>query len=473
MSERGSRMTIPGAILVGSMFALYLALYWPSLLYRLDLVGAVIFLQLVLIALWRFKALYFPLMISAFLWAGLSLPLAAQWSTVRWVVLAIGAIVGLAIYVREQHHHFGVLHLTAFLAVVAATVSAVVSSHPEVARLKAGSLFLLFLYTSTGGRLAIISREQRFFSGLLLGCEFIVYISGILYLLFHFALFGNPNSLGAVMGVAVIPLLLWGVLVSQDPFDRRRRIFALVLAIVLLASTYSRASIVGSTIACALLCVSLRRYRLLLGGIVTACLCALIVWSVAPPPDAGHDSIKSAFLYKGHEEGGALGSRRSVWDQTVISIQQHPWFGTGFGTSATNYDSPTVGKFASNSVTTREHGNSYLAISEWVGLFGVIPFAFLLWLVVFNVSRVVAWMWKNGDPFVAAVPIAIVLTAGLVHAAFEDWLFAVGYYLSVFFWILAFTLVDVMHALNTAPAISIVSAQSDSRRALCVAAPNR
>jgi len=82
-------------------------------------------------------------------------------------------------------------------------------------------------------------------------------------------------------------------------------------------------------------------------------------------------------------------------------------------------------------------------------------------------------MWKNGDPFVAAVPIAIVLTAGLVHAAFEDWLFAVGYYLSVFFWILAFKLVDVMHALNTAPAISIVSAQSDSRRALCVAAPNR
>jgi hypothetical protein len=32
----------------------------------------------------------------------------------------------------------------------------------------------------------------------------------------------------------------------------------------------------------------------------------------------------------------------------------------------------------------------------------------------------------------------------LVHAAFEDWLFAVGYYLCVFFWSLAFIMVDVL-----------------------------
>jgi hypothetical protein len=33
-----------------------------------------------------------------------------------------------------------------------------------------------------------------------------------------------------------------------------------------------------------------------------------------------------------------------------------------------------------------------------------------------------------------------------VHAAFEDWLFAVGYPLCVFFWALAFVLVDVLPA---------------------------
>jgi hypothetical protein len=30
----------------------------------------------------------------------------------------------------------------------------------------------------------------------------------------------------------------------------------------------------------------------------------------------------------------------------------------------------------------------------------------------------------------------------MVHAFFEDWLFAVGYYICVFFWALAFILLD-------------------------------
>jgi hypothetical protein len=39
---------------------------------------------------------------------------------------------------------------------------------------------------------------------------------------------------------------------------------------------------------------------------------------------------------------------------------------------------------------------------------------------------------------------AMVLMAGLVHAFFEDWLFAVGYHLCVFFWIMAFLLKDLL-----------------------------
>jgi hypothetical protein len=43
-----------------------------------------------------------------------------------------------------------------------------------------------------------------------------------------------------------------------------------------------------------------------------------------------------------------------------------------------------------------------------------------------------------------AVPLAVMVIAGMVHAFFEDWLFAVGYYLCVFFWVGAFWLVDLM-----------------------------
>jgi len=50
---------------------------------------------------------------------------------------------------------------------------------------------------------------------------------------------------------------------------------------------------------------------------------------------------------------------------------------------------------------------------------------------------------RTGDVWSPAVPAAAILIAGLVDAAFEDWMFAVGYYLCVFFWSIAFILVDL------------------------------
>jgi hypothetical protein len=40
--------------------------------------------------------------------------------------------------------------------------------------------------------------------------------------------------------------------------------------------------------------------------------------------------------------------------------------------------------------------------------------------------------------------VACIVIAGLVHAAFEDWLFAVGYYVTLVFWILAMSLPDLV-----------------------------
>ena len=51
-------------------------------------------------------------------------------------------------------------------------------------------------------------------------------------------------------------------------------------------------------------------------------------------------------------------------------------------------------------------------------------------------------MVRTGNPAHPAVPLAMVMVAGLVHAGLEDWLFAPGYYLCVFFWSMAFVLVD-------------------------------
>ena len=79
-----------------------------------------------------------------------------------------------------------------------------------------------------------------------------------------------------------------------------------------------------------------------------------------------------------------------------------------------------------------------------MGLLGVLPFYALVVMVLLNARRVLVWMHRTGSPYSAAVPLAAIMVGGLVHAAFEDWLFAVGYYLTVVFWVLAFVLVDVL-----------------------------
>jgi len=318
-----------------------------------------------------------------------------------------------------------------------------VSSHPALAALKALSIFLLFLYGAAGARLAVAGRETQFLRGLLLGCEILVYINVALHFILRVSLFNNPNALGALTGVALAPLLAWGVVTSNEITTRRRRSLAFILAILLLLFSFARAAIVGALLSCILLCIVLRQYRLLVKGLAIALAAAALIAAVAPPQASEDDSLADVFIYKGKRQAGLLGSRQTPWQQTVAVIQEHPWFGSGFGTSKTAVDEVVESRgFASNSKFTREHGSSYLAILEWQGLLGVAPFLALVLAVVLNAGEVLLWVRRTGNVFSPALPISLVVIAGLVHAAFEDWLFAVGYYLCVFFWSLAFALND-------------------------------
>jgi O-antigen ligase len=118
------------------------------------------------------------------------------------------------------------------------------------------------------------------------------------------------------------------------------------------------------------------------------------------------------------------------------------------------------GKFNSSAETARENGNSYVTIVEWVGLLGVLPFTMLLGVTTANVWKVCAWMKRTADPRHYSIPLAMVVLAGLVHANFEDWLFAVGYHLSVYFWVCAFLLADLVPGAALVPAAGAVSRAS-------------
>lgn len=450
MNDRSFKFSFALVVTLTCLFLLYVAVSSPGYLTDVRMLGGLIFLEFVAAMLWNYRQRFFLALILAFVWAGTAVPLQGIWASGRWVVLATGAIAGSVIYLKDHRHHFGLFHLTAFGCVLTTIVSALVSTYPQMAALKSASLFLLFLYGATGARLAVMGREAKFFSGLLLGCEILVYLTGFAYFVLRLELFGNRNSLGVAMGVVAWPILLWGFFESGRLSVRRRRTFALLLCLLLLLGSYARAAIAAAAVSSALLCFGLRRYRLLFKGAVVALVAATLVAAVVPiesSTEPDDSSLISHFVYKGQTESGLWGSRTHVWDRTMSSLRQHPWFGTGFGTSSTDYENSQMsGSFASAAIDTREHGNSYLAITEWVGLLGVAPFLILLLLIAVYIGRVVTWMRRTGNAISTAVPLAAFLAGALVHAGFEDWLFAVGYHTCVFFWALAFMLPDFLPA---------------------------
>ncbi len=65
-------------------------------------------------------------------------------------------------------------------------------------------------------------------------------------------------------------------------------------------------------------------------------------------------------------------------------------------------------------------------------------------MLLLMVFKVCGQLRRTASASHYSVPLALIVVAGLVHAGFEDWLFAVGSYLCVFFWVAAFMLIDVI-----------------------------
>jgi O-antigen ligase len=339
--------------------------------------------------------------------------------------------------------------------------------------MKVLSLFLMFLYCSTGLRVATAGREGQFMDGILLGCEINIYWCALVYPV-GWAFWNNPNSLGAVTGVVMTPFILWGFMVAETRNEKYRRGIALLICLVLLFFSASRASILAAAVTSIVMCFCLRRLRLLVEGAFLVVLVLALAAVIEPNQfEQFSRNLTTDILYKGKKEQGVFGSRQSPWQDTIASLKQHPWFGTGFGTS----DVGSKGQVAkisllegvyTNEGTNREHGNSYLAMAEYLGLLGMIPFTMLLFMVVRMLVQVCRWMRRTADPRHYAVPLSMILLGGLVHAFFEDWLFAVGYYLCLFFWVCAFLLDDLM--LDRRP-LRFATASPAHPRAAPLAAP--
>jgi O-antigen ligase len=234
----------------------------------------------------------------------------------------------------------------------------------------------------------------------------------------------------------------------------------------LLYVSVCRAAILADVVITIGITIALRRPRLLLRAVFVGAL-FLEIMAVANPShmSAFMESLTGRLVFKGERDPahpGLFGSRETPWENTISSVKQHPYFGTGFGTSDLGSEgSYTRGSSVSDQGTNREHGDSYLALIEYMGLLGILPFLVLFFLLIRASARVCGWMRRTGSPHHYAVPFALIVVAGLVHALFEDWLLAAGSYLCVFFWVAAFLLIDSASEIPGAPRLS--TARSFSR----------
>lgn len=427
-------------LLAGVSMALlfYLSVHRPSLFDESNLLALLVLVAAGFVAS-QYETHFWTLMVVVFFCAGSAFPLAGGMSLFRWVVLGVGAFLSLGYYARSANGiSFNHQHLLALFAVVAALASAVISVSPLMTTLKALSLAALFIYASIGARILWARNPEPFVRRLVLLAEGLVYFTAVCYLV-SFEVWGNPNSLGLVMGCICWPVLLWRSILRAPRREYTRRLIALLVCGALLVVSLSRASMAAAGLISVFLLLGTRRYRTLLLGMSLFAALLLSIFLVVPER---FQNAAEILMYKKGEHGNLGDSRQKPWERSLRNFEQRPWLGWGFG-AADNSAGARLDYFTHDRLT-RERGSSYLTLIETTGILGSLPFALLLLALIREIWRVFLWLRRSGKPNQPAVVAAAIILGGLVNAFFEDWMFAVGYYFCVIFWVLALSLRDWM-----------------------------
>ena len=275
------------------MYFAYSHLYYFG---NVTFLGGIVLLEIIVACLWKYDRRFFVLLMIAFVWAGMHVPMQGAWTSGRWVVLSAGAAVGCIVWMNAPRRPFGIVASYRFILHLRRLCLRHRFSVYTDGVFKALSLFLLFLYCASGARLAVLGREDRFFHGLLWGSEIAVYVTAICYFGLGESIWGNPNSLGASMSVGIFPVLLWGWFTSDGPGVRFRRLAALLLCTYLGYFSMARAGMASVALVTLIFCVCLQQYKLLVKMV------ALLLFLIAVDWDVGSRKIRN-------EAGGREGCR--------------------------------------------------------------------------------------------------------------------------------------------------------------------
>ncbi len=124
VTERVPKIAIAGVAIAAPAVLAYLAYSRPGYFTSNRNLGGLVLLEILIAAMCMYRRVFFPVVMVCFLLAGLNLPVGTGWAAARWVVLSVGAVVGVLIMVRERHFNVGFFHLVAFFAVLTSLISA-------------------------------------------------------------------------------------------------------------------------------------------------------------------------------------------------------------------------------------------------------------------------------------------------------------------------------------------------------------
>ena len=87
MNDQRSRFFLPVIIVLSCLFAAYAVVFRPAYLSNSDELAILVFLQVLLAAIWNYRARFFPLLLAVFLWAA---PIRASTGLLRALPCAKG-----------------------------------------------------------------------------------------------------------------------------------------------------------------------------------------------------------------------------------------------------------------------------------------------------------------------------------------------------------------------------------------------
>jgi hypothetical protein len=146
MSKPAGNILLPIAFVLGCLFAISVAVFYPGYASDAGILGMLVFLEIVLAAIWNYEQRFFLLLILVFFFAGAGAPPPGFWSAGRWFVLGAGALAGAAYFLKDRRYRLGEFHLVALFCIIAAVASCSASLYGQDA------LFKVFSFSPDPGK---------------------------------------------------------------------------------------------------------------------------------------------------------------------------------------------------------------------------------------------------------------------------------------------------------------------------------